>query len=98
MDSFVSEIFDNKRDDPVALPEEIGLRADRSSQEFKRFLDRNPSGLAKISVPPNLLSDLYDPVYEEGPLLCKKVRNDQIFEFFNISSVEIRFRARYWSW
>lgn len=75
MDSFVSEIFDNKRDDPVALPEEIGLRADRTSQEFKRFLDRNPSGLAKNAAPPNLLSDLYDPVYEEGPLLCKKSRS-----------------------
>jgi hypothetical protein len=77
MDSFLSDIFDNKRNDPAALPTEIG-RNDRQNVEFQNFISRNPSGIAKNAFPTNLLTDLYDPVYEEGPLLCRKVRAHSI--------------------
>lgn len=33
-----------------------------------------PKIIIFLKAPPNLLSDHYDPVYEEGPLLCRKVR------------------------
>lgn len=72
MDSFLSDIFDNKRNDPAPIPE-IG-RSDRQGTEFQKFLARNPSGIAKNKAPVNLLSDHYDAVYEEGPLVCRKVR------------------------
>lgn len=77
MDSFVSDIFDNKRNDPAEIPVEIG-RNDRPGGEFKRFLERNPTGIAKNKLPVNLLTDLYSPVYEEGPLLCRKVRANRV--------------------
>lgn len=72
MNAFLSDIFDHKRDDPAEIPNDIS----RSSQgkDFQRFLQQNPKGLGKSKPPPNLLSDHYDPVYEEGPLLCRKVR------------------------
>jgi uncharacterized protein YegL len=74
MDGFISAIFDNKRNDPVAVPGEDGADLGRNQNRFERFLQSNPSGLSEAKFPSNLLSDLYDPVYEEGPLLCRKTR------------------------
>ena len=72
MNSFLSEIFDHKRDEPAEIPLEIG-RGDRDGEDFQKFLQRNPTGIAPQNLPQNIMSDLYDAVYEEGPLLCKKV-------------------------
>ena len=81
VDSFISNLFDNKRDDPVALPGEIDgdspdiQRNAQRNEIFHSFLQQNPTGIAPAKQPQNLLSDLYDPVYEEGPLLCRKTRS-----------------------
>ena len=83
VDSFISDLFDNKRDDPVALPSEIESdspdiqRATKRDEIFHSFLQQNPTGIAPAKNPGNLLTDLYDPVYEEGPLLCRKTRSTQ---------------------
>merc|ERR1712113_235756 len=74
MDGFISAIFDQKRNDPVPVPGEDGSDLGRNQNRFERFLVNNPSGLSEAKFPSNLLSDLYDPVYEEGPLLCRKTR------------------------
>lgn len=86
MESFLSDIFDHARDDPAPVPGEpgftdlLGSRGDRErkDKEFNKFINRNPSGLAFNSAPSSLLADLYDPVYDEGPLICKKVRNPEL--------------------
>jgi len=83
VDSFISNLFDNKRDDPVALPGEIDSdspdiqRNAQRDEMFHSFLQQNPTGIAPAAAPSNLLSDLYDPVYEEGPLLCRKTRQTE---------------------
>ena len=79
MDGFISAIFDNARDDPVPVPGEDGAESVLGSRvkanaRFENYIAQNPSGISPAKFPSNLLSDLYDPVYEEGPLLCRKTR------------------------
>jgi len=79
MDGFISAIFDNARDDPVPIPGEDGAESVLGSRikanaRFDNYIAQNPSGISPAKFPSNLLSDLYDPVYEEGPLLCRKTR------------------------
>merc|ERR1712176_1229415 len=80
MDGFISAIFDNARDDPVPIPGEDGAESVLGSRikanaRFDNYIAQNPSGISPAKFPSNLLSDLYDPVYERSSPLQKNPSN-----------------------
>jgi uncharacterized protein YegL len=71
MQSFLSDIFDA----PVSsATTALAGRGDRENAEWLKFIRKYPDGFKSKVAPPNLLSDFFAPVYEKGPLVCKKVR------------------------